>query len=145
VSSVLGYVRRPGLISVSIEPCILIFDGGDRRQYLLSLQGERKSYPLPISQSTPGSQIGFVSFSPDGRWLLYSSNETGRIEVYVCRFAGPGAPVMGKRQFQLAALYARSGGPMEKRSYTAIPQGSCLRSISNSVNLPFKPEHRYGS
>jgi serine/threonine protein kinase len=30
------------------------------------------------------------AFSPDGRWLAYSSNETGRQEVYVRPFPGPG-------------------------------------------------------
>ena len=30
-------------------------------------------------------------FSPDGRWLAYSSNESGRHEVYVRPFPGPGA------------------------------------------------------
>jgi Tol biopolymer transport system component len=29
-------------------------------------------------------------FSPDGRWLAYVSNETGRLEVYVRPFPGPG-------------------------------------------------------
>ena len=29
-------------------------------------------------------------FSPDGRWLAYSSNESGRNEVYVRPFPGPG-------------------------------------------------------
>jgi Tol biopolymer transport system component len=30
-------------------------------------------------------------FSPDGRWLAYASNESGRPEVYVRPFPGPGA------------------------------------------------------
>lgn len=30
------------------------------------------------------------SFSPDGRWLAYASNETGNFEVYVRPFPGPG-------------------------------------------------------
>lgn len=29
-------------------------------------------------------------FSPDGRWLAYESDETGRFEVYVTPFPGPG-------------------------------------------------------
>ena len=29
-------------------------------------------------------------FSPDGRWLAYMSSESGRIEVYVRPFPGPG-------------------------------------------------------
>jgi eukaryotic-like serine/threonine-protein kinase len=36
-------------------------------------------------------------FSPDGRWLAYRSNESGRMEVYVARF--PGAAV--KRQISV--------------------------------------------
>jgi hypothetical protein len=31
------------------------------------------------------------AFSPDGRWLAYTSDETGRDEVYVRPFPGPGA------------------------------------------------------
>ena len=31
------------------------------------------------------------SFSPDGSWLAYNSNETGRTEVFVRSFPGPGA------------------------------------------------------
>ena len=29
-------------------------------------------------------------FSPDGRWIAYQSNESGRLEVYVRPFPGPG-------------------------------------------------------
>ena len=39
-------------------------------------------------------------FSPDGRWLAYASNESGRSEVFVRSFPGPGA------QWQVS----RSGG-----------------------------------
>jgi serine/threonine-protein kinase len=31
-----------------------------------------------------------AAFSPDGRWLAYQSDESGRIEVYVRPFPGPG-------------------------------------------------------
>jgi serine/threonine-protein kinase len=33
---------------------------------------------------------GNPAFSPDGRWLAYQSDESGRIEVYVRPFPGPG-------------------------------------------------------
>ena len=29
-------------------------------------------------------------FSPDGHWLAYESNESGRLEIYVRPFPGPG-------------------------------------------------------
>jgi Tol biopolymer transport system component len=38
---------------------------------------------------------GSAQFSPDGRWVAYSSNETGRTEVYLLPFqrAGPRVPI----------------------------------------------------
>jgi hypothetical protein len=27
-----------------------------------------------------------ASFSPDGRWVAYQSDETGQLEIYICRF-----------------------------------------------------------
>jgi eukaryotic-like serine/threonine-protein kinase len=33
------------------------------------------------------------AFSPDGRWLAYSSNETGRPEIYVAPYPGPGGKI----------------------------------------------------
>jgi eukaryotic-like serine/threonine-protein kinase len=33
------------------------------------------------------------SFSPDGRWLAYSSDETGRAEIYVTSYPGPGGRI----------------------------------------------------
>ncbi len=35
-----------------------------------------------------------AQLSPDGRWLAYSSDESGRLEIYVCRFPDGG----GKRR-----------------------------------------------
>src|SRR5262249_49840150 len=55
--------------------------------WLLPLFGDRK--PSPFLQ-TPFNEIQ-GRFSPDGRWVVYASNESGRYEVYVTPFPGPGA------------------------------------------------------
>ena len=39
--------------------------------------------------STPASET-WPTFSPDGRWIAYSSNETGPTDLYVRPFPGPG-------------------------------------------------------
>ena len=51
---------------------------------------------LPAATASRGSSSGRPSLrvhprlSPDGRWLAYTSNEPGRVEVFVQPFAGPG-------------------------------------------------------
>jgi dipeptidyl aminopeptidase/acylaminoacyl peptidase len=55
--------------------------------WLLPLEGDRK--PIPFLQ-TPFSEID-GHFSPDGRWMAYMSNESGRQEVYVQTFPATGS------------------------------------------------------
>jgi Tol biopolymer transport system component len=43
-----------------------------------------------IPVSTGGENAGNSQFSPDGHWLAYESDESGRSEVYVQSFPGPG-------------------------------------------------------
>jgi serine/threonine-protein kinase len=52
-------------------------------------ENPRPGKPEPFLR-TPFS-LTAPSFSPDGRWLAYQSNETGTNEVYVQPFPGPGA------------------------------------------------------
>ncbi len=54
--------------------------------WILPLEGDRQ--PKPFLQ-TPFRE-GFAQFSPDGRWLAYASDESGKWEIYVTPFPGPG-------------------------------------------------------
>jgi Tol biopolymer transport system component len=54
--------------------------------WVLPLFGERK--PFPFVNTSFIERNG--QFSPDGRWVAYESNESGRNEVYVQAFPGPG-------------------------------------------------------
>ena len=89
--------------------------------WLLSI-GDRKTRPLirtAANEMTP-------EFSPDGRWLAYVSNESGRHEVYVRPYPGPGErhlistnggeqPAWNKNGRELfyvrGGFYARGGVP----------------------------------
>lgn len=55
--------------------------------WVLPLTGDRK--PIPFMQTQFNERYG--RFSPDGRWIAYSSTESGRDEVYVAPFPGPAA------------------------------------------------------
>jgi Tol biopolymer transport system component len=56
--------------------------------WALPLFGDRK--PFPIAQM-PFNEVN-ARFSPDGHWIAYQSNETGRDEIVIQPFPGPGAP-----------------------------------------------------
>ena len=54
--------------------------------WVMPMTGDRKPYPFV---QTP-AQEDHPEFSPDGRWIAYSSTASGREEVYVRPFPGPG-------------------------------------------------------
>ena len=54
--------------------------------WALPLSGERR--PRPIVQTR--FIEAYPDFSPDGHWLAYMSDESGRAEVYVQPYPGPG-------------------------------------------------------
>jgi serine/threonine protein kinase len=76
--------------------------------FVLPLSGDRK--PQPFLQ-TPFNELG-GQFSPDGRWIAYTSNESGKYEVYVQPYPGPG----GKWQISTAG----GGIPRWRRDGTEI-------------------------
>jgi Tol biopolymer transport system component len=54
--------------------------------WILPLHGDRKPFPFLVTRF----QELDAQFSPDGRWVAYASNESGRFETYVQPFPGPG-------------------------------------------------------
>jgi serine/threonine-protein kinase len=54
--------------------------------WMLSLEGERKPEPFLRSRFNEFHAI----FSPDGRWIAYATDESGREEIYVQPYLGSG-------------------------------------------------------
>jgi serine/threonine protein kinase/Tol biopolymer transport system component len=79
----------PGLSDWSPDGrTILVSDGGSPNANIdvLPLEGKRESRPYlanPAYMETRGV------FSPNGRWVAYESNESGRFEIYVRPFPDP--------------------------------------------------------
>ena len=98
--------------SVSPNGDILLYSRrgttGASLTYALSLDGRGVSHP--ISRST--SQMIDSEFSPDGRWVAYTSNESGREEVYVQPFPGPGGKWMISINGGISPRWSRNGHEM---------------------------------
>lgn len=59
---------------------------GANHVWVLPLRAERK--PFAFTDGASNQYEG--QFSPDGRWILYASDESGGMEIYVAPFPGPG-------------------------------------------------------
>ena len=78
---------------------VLLFQVDDPRkptQMDLWIYSAADGKATPFLQTTSNEILG--RFSPDGRWIAYVSNESGKEEVYVVPFPGPG----GKWQISTA-------------------------------------------
>ena len=71
--------------------------------------GDRKPFPYLSTSATENGG----AFSPDGNWIAYNSDESGRFEVYVERFPTHG----GKRQISPAGGYGPRWRPDGKELY----------------------------
>ncbi|MFY9530333.1 MAG: protein kinase [Candidatus Acidiferrales bacterium] len=73
--------------------------------WVQSLEGDRKARPFLQTTSFEGGPM----FSPDGHWLAYESDESGRVEVYVTPFPGPGGKWQISTEGGTEAVWARNG------------------------------------
>ena len=95
--------------------------------------------PVPFFKST--FQDVAPSFSPDGRWLAYHSNESGRNEVYVRAFPPPSAssassPGSAGQGGKWQVSNNRGGGPQWSRTGHELVywSGNQLMTVGYTVN-----------
>jgi Tol biopolymer transport system component len=60
---------------------------------------------------------GWPEISPDGRWIAYVSDESGRCEIYVCPFPGPRGKWLISQEGGFEPLWARNGKQLFYRVY----------------------------
>ena len=73
--------------------------------WVLPVQGDRR--PRAIIQTRFGE--AYPDFSPDGRWLAYASDESGRSEAYVQPYPGPGPPQQVSTDGGIGPAWSRDG------------------------------------
>jgi hypothetical protein len=84
--------RRPEMLypsDVSPDGHVLLYtraQTGPTDLWYISLVGDPA--PQPFAATEFRERDG--QFSPDGKWIAYQSNESGRDEIYLRRFPGPG-------------------------------------------------------
>ncbi len=97
--------------------------------YYIDLDGDKKLTPFIQS---PANETGAV-LSPNGKWLAYSSDESGRLEVYVTAFPGPG----GKWQVSNGGGGSPSWSADGKQLYYTIGDKLMVVAIQNVETFEF--------
>lgn len=83
----------------------LIFGAGDPLStWILPIEGDRKPFSFARSQFAESA----AQLSPDGRWIMYRSGESGRPEVYVKTFSP--SPDAGSSASAGKWMVSRNGG-----------------------------------
>jgi Tol biopolymer transport system component len=105
----------------------VLFDATDRKSanrwdiWVLPLTGERK--PFPYTSSPSEEQEGH--FSPDGKWIVYTSDESGKTEIYAAPFPATGAKWQVSTGGGVVGFWSRDG-----KEITYISPDQTLMSVS---------------
>jgi Tol biopolymer transport system component len=94
-------------------------------------------YPVPGESrsvvATPAWEgVAGLSMSPDGRWLAYAANPTGRMEIYVRRYPGNGAAVRVSPDGGVEPEWSRDGRELFYRERERLLSARVTRSGSNN-------------
>ena len=86
----------------SLDGRYILYDEHTAQQqdlWIVPMAGDRKPIPFLV---TPADEAD-ANFSPDTKWIAYSSDESGRREVYVQGFVPDHVPAAGIGKWQISA------------------------------------------
>ena len=118
----------------------------DGKTILLSVllsAGQHDLWVTPADGSAPPRE--FISspfakldaaFSPDGKWVSYTSNETGRREVYITAYPGPGGRLQISNMGGQGAVWSRNGRELYYRDRNHIMAVTLQPGPQMKVSVP---------
>jgi serine/threonine-protein kinase len=104
---------------ISPDGRYLVFESGNAAGldiWSMPLDGRRQPRPYIVTAASEG----YPRFSPDGHWVAYSSDESGRAEVYVRSFPDPASRVQISADGGNDPVWSRDGKQIYYRSRGAI-------------------------
>jgi hypothetical protein len=106
--------------------------------WLLPTGGDQ---PKPIIRTNFSE--GYPDLSPDGRWLAYASDESGRNEVYVQPFPGPGPRQQVSTNLGTGPAWSRDGKELFYTT-TQTEGGQATSTTMMSVPIELRPTFKFG-
>ena len=99
---------------------------------VMALDGDRAIAPLFVSEFTESNPV----VSPDGNWIAYRSDESGRNEVYVQRFPELGGRVQISTNGGTAPLWSHDGTELYYRDGQALMAVAVQSGAQFTAGLP---------
>jgi serine/threonine-protein kinase len=107
---------------------------GDFDIWVLSLADEPKARPFLETQFNEQAP----SLSPDGNWIIYTSDESGRKEVYVRPYPGPGGKVQVSTDGGSGPLWSADGSALFYIRGSTMMTVDVNTDLDQSVSAPRK-------
>jgi eukaryotic-like serine/threonine-protein kinase len=107
-------------VSFSPDGKNLVFDqmGVERRSavWVLPMEGDREPHPFAAT----AFPVGAGKFSPDGKWMVYCSMESGKAEIHVQPWPGPGSKIQISSEGGMDPVWRRDGKEIFYRNGTKM-------------------------
>jgi serine/threonine-protein kinase len=84
--------------------------------WIFDTEGDGEARPFLETPFDEGDPV----FSPDGRWITYSSNESGTLEIYAKSFLGPGGKIQLSTGGGFYPRWRRDGAELYYQTETAL-------------------------
>jgi len=101
--------------------------------YVLPMEGPSARKPSLFLESR--DTFWFPEFSPDGRWMAYVTAESGRAEVYVQPYPGPGAKIQVSTAYGAEPIWTARGRELLFRGATPTEMPTLAAGIESSTPL----------
>jgi Tol biopolymer transport system component len=99
--------------------------------WVLPLEGSRAPFAF---LKTEANEL-WGQFAPDGRWIAYQSNETGRFEIYLRPFPGRGGQILVSTGGGVYPRWSRDG----KELYYIAPDGRMMAVSIRTTSATAEP------
>ena len=112
--------------------------------WIATREGDRE--PLPLVAT--GALEGGAAISPDGRWLAYKSNESGRYEIYVQPFPEGGERHQISTDGALPPVWSKDGQTVfyqNEDQVLAVPVSTAPRFRAEAPRVLFEGEYEKAS
>ena len=98
---------------------------------VLELDGEPETKEIVVTEFTEG--VGRLS--PDGSWILYQSDASGRFEIYVQPYPGPGRVLRASTAGGLWPRWSADGTEIYYQDFAGILMAVPVRSAGSGLTL----------